>query len=92
MLHTLSALALAGFLALAAPLPGQAQAVLVPGGTIVSIEEARDIALDYGIDRIEFIELNTYTGRWEIEGTDVADRDVDMEIDANTGAVIRIER
>jgi uncharacterized membrane protein YkoI len=92
MPRRLFALAIAGLIAAAAPLPAQAQNMLIPGDTIVSMEVVRDIALDYGVDRIESIELNTFTGRWELEGTDFTDRDVDMEIDANTGAVIRVER
>lgn len=92
MQHRYLALAFVGLLTTALPLPSRAQTVMVPAETIVSIDAVRDLALDYGIDRIESIELNTFTGRWEVEGTDLDDRDVDMEVDATTGAVVRLER
>jgi len=92
MRYGLITLASVGWMAVAAPLPGHAQTLVAPGEVIVPIEAVRDIAYDYGIVRIESLEFNAITGRWEIEGTDAADDDIDMEVDGNTGAVLRIER
>ena len=92
MRYGLITLASLGWMAVAAPLSGHAQTYVVPGEVIVPIEAVRDIAFQYGIVRIESVEFNARTGRWEVEGVDAADDDIDMEIDGNTGAVLSIER
>jgi uncharacterized membrane protein YkoI len=92
MAHRLLPLAAAVLIAAAASQPALAQTAYVPAERVIAVEDVRDIALDYGLARIESIELNSFTRRWEVEGIDVTGRDIDMEIDANTGAVVSIER
>jgi len=92
MRYGLITLASVGWMAVAGTLPGQAQTYMVPGEVIVPVEAVRDIAYDYGIVSIDGVDFNRHTGRWEVEGTDAFDNDIDMEVDANTGAVLSIER
>lgn len=72
----------------------QAQAV-PPGATIVegpvTAAEARDIAAENGV-LAESVEYNNGSGRWEIDGRDQAGRDVQMDIDANSGQVVEMDR
>ena len=90
MSSRLAVLAIAGAL-MALPVVAQAQA-LIPGEPILSVDEAREVALEQGVARFDSMELDMNSGRWEVEGVDMADRDVDLEIDARTGTVTNIER
>jgi uncharacterized membrane protein YkoI len=60
-----------------------------PSGGGISMDEARRIALQYGIVKIEDIELDD--GNWEIEGRDISGREREIEIDARSGKIIKIE-
>jgi uncharacterized membrane protein YkoI len=60
------------------------------GAATISIEEARRIAAQNGISAIREIELDD--GHWEIEGTDRAGNKLEMEIDARSGKVVKMER
>jgi hypothetical protein len=53
-------------------------------------EEARLIAMDYGVLNIEDASP-TIDGDWEIEGTDGMGAEVELIIDGTTGAVERAE-
>ena len=91
MSHRFAALALAATLSLI-PICAQAQVVVRPPDAMVSIDEARDIASEYGLRQIESMQLEQGDRRWEIDGRDVEGRWVEMDIDANPGAVVRIDR
>ena len=56
----------------------------------VSIEEVRDMAFDKGIVKIKEIKLDE--GVWEIEGKDATGQEIEMEVDAASGAIIKIRR
>jgi uncharacterized membrane protein YkoI len=53
----------------------------------VTAEQARAIAANNGIVRITEIELDD--GKWEIEGRDQSDREIEIDIDARTGAILK---
>jgi uncharacterized membrane protein YkoI len=58
--------------------------------TQVTAEQARAIAANNGVVRISEIELDD--GKWEIEGRDQSGREIEIDIDARTGAIIKKER
>jgi Peptidase propeptide and YPEB domain len=74
---------------IAAPMGAMAQTVGV-GTPMVSIGEARDIAVMNGVRYIRKIELDD--GKWKVEGRDDAGRRVEMEIDPRTGDIAQLER
>lgn len=92
MSNRFHALAFAGLLAIAPLSAASAQAIVIESDTMISVEEARDIAMSHGVDEIESIELDTNDGSWSVEGVDIDDRDIDLEIDARTGAVLSVDR
>lgn len=57
----------------------------------VTIEQAVATARESGV--VEFKEVELDDGReWEVEGRDADGRKIEVEIDARTGAVIKVER
>ena len=58
----------------------------------VGIETVRRMAFDHGIVRIEEIKLRRKKGVWKVEGEDATGEDIEMEVDARTGRIIRMER
>ncbi len=56
----------------------------------VSIDQVRDMAFDRGIVKIKEIELDD--GIWEVEGKDARGRKIEMEVDARSGAIIKMKR
>lgn len=72
-----------------APALARAQQPPTPAGTI-TLDDARRIASDNGVMRIEEIKLDK--GVWEIEGRDNAGAEIEMDVRASDGAVIKIER
>jgi uncharacterized membrane protein YkoI len=58
--------------------------------TQVTAEQARAIAANNGVVQISEIELDD--GKWEIEGRDQSGREIEIDIDARTGAIIKKER
>jgi uncharacterized membrane protein YkoI len=85
--HALLGLAVSACLALPAPLLAQTTGAGTP---IISIEDARRIATQNGVATIKEIELDD--GKWEIEGTDSAGRERDIEIDARSGQVVKMDK
>ena len=65
-------------------------AFTVPAAARVSIEEVRDMAFDKGIVKIKEIELDD--GVWEIEGKDASGHEIEMEVAAYSGAIIKLRR
>ncbi len=80
--------------AFALPLPAlaqtQAPAPASPGAPAISIDEARRIATENGVVRIEEISLDD--GKWEIEGRDAAGAEIEIDLRATDGTVIKMER
>jgi hypothetical protein len=79
----LSALAVVSLLGLATP-------ALADSGAAGSIQRA--IATAYASGVIGFNEIQFSDGKWEIEGRDPRGRTVNMDVDALTGAVLKIDR
>jgi peptidase YpeB-like protein len=79
----LSALAIASLLGVATP----ALADSGPGG---SLQRAILAARDFGV--IGFSQIQYYDGKWEIEGRDPRGKTVNMNVDAITGAVLKVDR
>ena len=56
----------------------------------VTIEDVRAMAFDKGIVKIEEVELDD--GIWEVEGTDANGHEIEMKVEAATGAIIKLKR
>ncbi|PZU90145.1 MAG: hypothetical protein DI527_15020 [Chelatococcus sp.] len=88
---TVAALTLAATLSL--PL-GQAGAQtpppIRPDSAPVTMDDARRIAAGHGVIRVEEIKLDD--GRWEIEGRDALGAEIEIELSARDGSVVKIER
>jgi hypothetical protein len=66
-------------------------ALVVPAAAAsVKIEDERAMAFDKGIVTIEEIELDD--GIWEVEGTDASGHEIEMKVDAASGAIVRLKR
>ena len=59
-------------------------------GRRVNIDEVRDMAFARGIELIEEIELDD--GIWEIEGRDATGHKIKMDVEADSGEVVRMKR
>jgi hypothetical protein len=79
----LSAVAIASLIGFAGP----ALADFAPGG---SIHRAVETARSFGV--VGFNEIQYFDGKWEIQGRDVRGKDIHMDVDAITGAVVKIDR
>ncbi len=60
------------------------------GAPAISMDQARRIATEHGVVRIEEIELDD--GTWEIEGRDAARAEIELDLRASDGMVIKLER
>jgi uncharacterized membrane protein YkoI len=58
----------------------------------VNIDQVRAMAFDRGIVRIEEIDLKRRKGIWEIEGRDERGNEIEMEVEAATGRIIKMRR
>lgn len=56
----------------------------------VDIETVRDMAFDRGIVSLDEIELDD--GIWEVEGEDEFGQEIEMEVDARTGRILKMKR
>ena len=79
-------------LALALTVGGAAaQQQAAPGaGPAISLDQARRIAADHGVVRIHEIELDD--GLWEIEGRDAAGAEIELDLRASDGSVVKIRQ
>lgn len=68
----------------------QAPAPIQPGEPAISMEEARRIAGENGVVRIEEIKLDN--GQWRIEGRDSTGAEIEINLRASDGTVIKTER
>jgi len=57
----------------------------------VDAEGARIIAMMNGAVTVEEVDVRFWDKNYEVEGTDAAGEDIEITIDANTGAVIEID-
>lgn len=87
MLKPALAIAMIGFVAIAAGWPASAQ---TPQAPAVSLEEATKIARDAGLVTIREVELDD--GKWEFEGRNQAGERRELHIDATSGKTLRNER
>ncbi len=87
MLKPAFAIAMIGFVAIAASWPAQAQ---MPKAPAVSLEQATRIARDNGLVVIREIELDD--GKWEVEGRNQSGERRELHIDATSGKILRNER
>jgi len=58
----------------------------------LDIEDVRAMAFDRGIVKLEEIELKRRKGIWKVEGEDASGHEIEMEVDARTGQIIKMER
>jgi hypothetical protein len=79
----LSALAIASFLGIATP-------ALADFGSGNSIQRAVMTARTFGM--VAFNEIQYYDGKWEIEGRDPRGKTFHIDVDAITGAVLKMNR
>ncbi|MGE8942108.1 PepSY domain-containing protein [Leptospira interrogans] len=74
-----------------------AMATLVLGGPAVAqdrgtitAEQAIEIAKQQGLVTVEEVERDD--GKWEVEGKDISGREIEVDIDARSGQVVKVER
>jgi uncharacterized membrane protein YkoI len=56
----------------------------------LSIDDVRAMAFEKGIVKIEEVELDD--GIWEIEGYGSDGHEIEMKVDAASGAIVKLER
>ncbi len=83
MRAVLSTLALVSLLGAATP-------ALADSGSPGSVQRAVMAARAFGVVGVN--EIQFYDNKWEIEGRDVGGRSINMDVDALTGAVLKIDR
>ena len=83
MRTSLTALAFVSLLGLATP-------ALADAGAGGSLQRGIAIARNFGV--IGFSEVQYFDGKWEIEGRDPRGKTVNMDVDALTGAVLKVDR
>ncbi len=59
---------------------------------VIDIETVRQMAFDRGIVRIEEIKLRRKKGVWKVEGEDASGEEIEMEVEAQTGRIIKMKR
>ena len=57
----------------------------------VNIDDVRDMAFARGIVKIERVKLDHH-GVWKVEGEDASGHEIKMQVDAATGAIIKLKR
>lgn len=67
-----------------------AQAPIKPGDPAITMDDARRIAKEHGLVRVEEIKLDD--GKWEIEGRDGTGAEIEIDLRASDGMVIKMER
>ncbi|MDP3410655.1 PepSY domain-containing protein [Bosea sp. (in: a-proteobacteria)] len=87
---TASAIVLSTLMALPASLTQAQPASDRPASPAISMDDARRIANDNGMVRVEQIELDD--GKWEIEGRDAVGAEIEIDLRATDGMVIKMER
>lgn len=85
---TKSALAALATLAMATVIGGGPALAQTTGP--ITAEQAIEIAKQQGIVTVD--EVDRDNGKWEVEGKDASGREIEVDIDASSGKVIKIER
>ena len=74
-----------------------AMATVILGGPVlaqtkgpVTAEQAIEIAKQQGMVKVD--EVDRDDGKWEVEGKDASGREIEVDIDANSGSVIKVKR
>lgn len=67
--------------------PALAQSV---SGSEASMQEALFVARNVGVIGINQVEF--YDGKWQIEGRDPQGQNIKVEVDAETGAIVNVDR
>lgn len=84
---------LAAMAALALPLPALAQSSEKPSKPSdrgISMEDARRIATENGVARIEQIRFDD--GQWKVEGRDSLGSEIEVKLRASDGTIMKLER
>ncbi len=61
-----------------------------PSDKGISMEDARRIATENGVARIEEIKLDD--GQWKVEGRDSLGSEIEIKLRASDGTIIKLER
>jgi uncharacterized membrane protein YkoI len=56
----------------------------------ITAEQAIEIARQQGLVTVE--EVDRDDGKWEVEGKDASGREIEVDIDARSGKVVKVER
>jgi hypothetical protein len=56
----------------------------------VTIEDARGMAFDKGVVKLEEVELDD--GIWKVEGLDASGHEIEMKVEAGSGRIIKLKR
>jgi len=56
----------------------------------ISMEQAKKLAADNGMTTVTEAEYDD--GKWELEGRDASNRKLEIDLDGNTGAIVKMER
>lgn len=77
-------------LAAAAALGVTAPAAAYDSGSLLSMQDALAVATDIGVVTVSDVEFAGY--EWQIEGRDLSGRYMEVDVDANTGEVLNVDR
>lgn len=61
-----------------------------PSDRAISMEDARRIATENGVARIEEIKFDD--GQWKVEGRDSLGSEIEIKLRASDGAIMKLER
>lgn len=84
------ALALSALLAATTLAHGQEPAPAQPSEPAITMDDARRIAKEHGVVRVEEIELDD--GKWEIMGRDSTGAEIKIDLRASDGMVLKMQR
>jgi hypothetical protein len=67
-----------------------APAAAYDSGSLISMQEALDVATDLGLVAVSHTQ---FAGdEWQIEGRDISGRYMEVDVDATTGEVLNVDR
>ncbi|MEH6951505.1 PepSY domain-containing protein [Nitrobacter sp. NHB1] len=77
-------------LAAAVSLGAAAPAMAYDTGSLLSMDEALGVAMDIGLATVSDTEFAG--NEWQIEGRDISGQYMEVDVDANTGEVLNVDR